>query len=73
MLQMITESIEAVGSIDRMAIADHIRKNKFKTLIGEISVSGQNGSVSHGRWASGKTAFSMPCLGSATPSSRRSS
>jgi branched-chain amino acid transport system substrate-binding protein len=40
MLQAITQTIETVG-IDRMAIADHIRKNKFKTLIGEISVPGQ--------------------------------
>ena len=40
MLQMLTQSIEAVGSMDRMAIADHIRKNKFNTLIGEISLSG---------------------------------
>src|SRR5262245_15443939 len=56
MLQMITESIEAVGSMDRMAIADHIRKNKFKTLIGEISVSGQNGlskSWTVGQWQNG--------------------
>jgi branched-chain amino acid transport system substrate-binding protein len=41
MLQMLTQSIEAVGSMDRMAIADHIRKNKFKTLIGEVSLPGQ--------------------------------
>ena len=40
MLQMLTQSIEAVGSMDRMAIADHIRKNKFKTLIGEIESAG---------------------------------
>jgi branched-chain amino acid transport system substrate-binding protein len=40
MLQALTQTIETVG-IDRMAIADHIRKNKFKTLIGEISVPGQ--------------------------------
>jgi branched-chain amino acid transport system substrate-binding protein len=40
MLQALTQTIETVGT-DRMAIADHIRKNKFKTLIGEISVPGQ--------------------------------
>jgi branched-chain amino acid transport system substrate-binding protein len=53
---MITDSIEAVGSMDRMAIADHIRKNKFKTLIGEISVSGQNGlskAWTVGQWQNG--------------------
>jgi branched-chain amino acid transport system substrate-binding protein len=39
--QVLTQSIEAVGTIDRMAIADHIRKNKFKTLLGELSLPGQ--------------------------------
>src|ERR1700739_4309108 len=33
MMQMLTETIETLGSLDRMAIADHIRKNKFKTLV----------------------------------------
>jgi branched-chain amino acid transport system substrate-binding protein len=41
MLQTLTQSIETVGSIDRMAIADHLRKSKFKTLIGEVSLPGQ--------------------------------
>ncbi|MGO9699119.1 MAG: amino acid ABC transporter substrate-binding protein [Xanthobacteraceae bacterium] len=41
MLQALTQSIEAVGSIDRMAIADHLRKSKFKTLVGEVSMPGQ--------------------------------
>jgi branched-chain amino acid transport system substrate-binding protein len=41
MLQMLTQSIEAVGSMDRMAIADHLRKNKFKTIIGEVNLPGQ--------------------------------
>ncbi len=41
MLQTLTQSIEAGGSIDRMAIADHLRKSKFKTLIGEVSLPGQ--------------------------------
>jgi branched-chain amino acid transport system substrate-binding protein len=41
MLQALTQSIEAGGSIDRMAIADHLRKSKFKTLIGEVSLPGQ--------------------------------
>ena len=39
MLQMLTETIETLGSLDRMAIADHIRKNKFKSLIGEIQLT----------------------------------
>jgi branched-chain amino acid transport system substrate-binding protein len=41
MLQVLTQSIEAVGSTDREAIADHVRKNKFKVLVGEISLPGQ--------------------------------
>ena len=41
MLQVLTQSIEALGSIDREAIADYVRKNKFKVLQGEISLPGQ--------------------------------
>jgi branched-chain amino acid transport system substrate-binding protein len=41
MLEMLTETIETLGSLDRMAIANHIRKNKFKTLVGEIRLSDQ--------------------------------
>ena len=40
MLQALTQTIETVGT-DRMAIAEHFRKNRFKTLIGEIAVPGQ--------------------------------
>jgi branched-chain amino acid transport system substrate-binding protein len=39
--QVLTQSIEAVGTTDRMAIADYIRKSKFKTLMGELSLPGQ--------------------------------
>src|SRR6516165_455242 len=41
MLQALTQSIEAAGSMDRAAIANHLRKNKFKTLIGEVQMPGQ--------------------------------
>jgi len=41
MLQMLTQSIEAVGSTDREKIADHFRNRKFKTLIGEVELPGQ--------------------------------
>ncbi len=41
MLEALTQSIEALGSIDREAIADYVRKNKFKVLQGEISLPGQ--------------------------------
>ena len=41
MLQVLTQSIEAVGSMDRMAIAAHFRGRKFETLIGEAEMPGQ--------------------------------
>jgi len=41
MLQMLEQSIEAVGSTDRQAIAAHFRNRKFKTLIGEVEMPGQ--------------------------------
>jgi branched-chain amino acid transport system substrate-binding protein len=41
MLQSLTQAIESVGSMDRAAIADYLRKNKFKTLIGEVEMPGQ--------------------------------
>jgi hypothetical protein len=55
MLQMLTQSIESVGSMNRMAIADHLRKNKFKTLVGEISMPGQiiDKNYTVGQWQGG--------------------
>jgi branched-chain amino acid transport system substrate-binding protein len=55
MLQMLTESIEAVGSMDRMAIAAHFRNRKFKTLIGEVELPGQilDRVYTVGQWQSG--------------------
>jgi branched-chain amino acid transport system substrate-binding protein len=55
MLQMLTESIEAVGSMDRMAIAAHFRNRKFKTLIGEVELPGQilDKVYTVGQWQSG--------------------
>ncbi len=41
MLQILTQTMETLGSADRIAIADHIRKNKFRTLVGELSLPGQ--------------------------------
>jgi len=41
MLQALTQAIESGGSMDRQAIADYLRKNKFKTLIGEVEMPGQ--------------------------------
>jgi branched-chain amino acid transport system substrate-binding protein len=52
MMQMLTETIETLGTLDRMAIANHIRKNKFKTLVGEISMADQtlNKVYTVGQW-----------------------
>jgi branched-chain amino acid transport system substrate-binding protein len=41
MLQMLTQSIETIGSIDREKIADHFRNRKFKVLVGEVELPGQ--------------------------------
>src|SRR5271155_941196 len=41
MLQALTQAIESTGSLDRAGIADYLRKNKFKTLIGEVEMPGQ--------------------------------
>src|SRR5246500_1579024 len=41
MLQALTQAIESTGSMDRNGIADYLRKNKFKTLIGEVQLPGQ--------------------------------
>jgi branched-chain amino acid transport system substrate-binding protein len=55
MLEMLTQSIEAVGSMDRTAIADHIRQNKFRTLVGEVALPGQilNNFYTVGQWQGG--------------------
>ena len=55
MLQVLTQSIEAVGSMDRNAIAAHFRNRKFKTLIGEVEMPGQilNKVWTVGQWQGG--------------------
>jgi branched-chain amino acid transport system substrate-binding protein len=40
-LEVLAQSIEAVGSMDREAIAAHFRDRKFKTFLGELSMPGQ--------------------------------
>jgi branched-chain amino acid transport system substrate-binding protein len=54
-LQALTQCIEAVGSMDRMAIADYLRKNRFKTVVGEISVPSQiiDKNYTVGQWQDG--------------------
>ena len=41
-LQMLEQSIEAVGSVDLKAINEHIKKNKFETVAGTIDQSTQS-------------------------------
>jgi branched-chain amino acid transport system substrate-binding protein len=41
MLQVLAQSIEAVGTTDRQAIAAHFRNRKFKTLVGEVEMPNQ--------------------------------
>jgi branched-chain amino acid transport system substrate-binding protein len=41
MLQVLAQSIEAVGSMDRTAIAAHFRNRKFQTILGEVEMPGQ--------------------------------
>jgi len=38
---VLAQSVEAVGSMDREAIAAHLRDRKFKTFLGELSLPGQ--------------------------------
>ncbi|NQV56063.1 MAG: ABC transporter substrate-binding protein, partial [Rhodospirillales bacterium] len=55
MLQVITQSIEAVGSMDRKAITKHMKTHTFKTLIGELDVRNQkmNWVWTVGQWQDG--------------------
>lgn len=41
MIQIVEQSIEAVGSLDRKAITEYIKKTKFQTLVGEIDLTQQ--------------------------------
>lgn len=41
MLQMIEQAIEKVGAFDLPAITDHMKKNTYKTLIGELDMRSQ--------------------------------
>jgi branched-chain amino acid transport system substrate-binding protein len=41
LLQALTQAVEAVGAMDREAIADYFRKKKFTTIDGDISLPGQ--------------------------------
>ena len=55
MLQALTQAIESVGSMDRTAIADYVRRNKFNTIVGEISMPSQiiDKNYTVGQWQGG--------------------
>ena len=40
-LQILTQAFEGVGSIDRDAITEHMKKNTFKTIIGDADIRSQ--------------------------------
>jgi len=41
MTEILTQTFEAVGSMDRQAIIAHLKSHKFKTLIGEVDIRNQ--------------------------------
>jgi branched-chain amino acid transport system substrate-binding protein len=55
LLQMLTQAFEGVGSFDREAITAHLKKNTYKTIIGEIDVRNQrlNRYWTVGQWQEG--------------------
>ena len=54
--QVLEQAIEGVGSVDREAVTDYIKKNKFKTVLGELDLSSQvsNTFWTVGQWQGGK-------------------
>jgi branched-chain amino acid transport system substrate-binding protein len=42
MLEVLEQSIEAVGTLDRKAITDYIKSHTFQTLIGEVDIRSQS-------------------------------
>lgn len=54
--QVLEQAIEGVGSLDRKAVTAYIKKNKFKTILGEMDFSGQisNKFWTVGQWQGGK-------------------
>lgn len=41
LLQIITQTVEAVGSMDKPAMIAHLKNNKFKTIVGELDIRSQ--------------------------------
>lgn len=54
--QILEQSIEAVGTKDRKAVTDHIKKTTFDTVIGPITFKNQNNEQywTVGQWQGGK-------------------
>jgi branched-chain amino acid transport system substrate-binding protein len=50
--QMLTQAIEGAGSMDREAIAAHLKSHSYKTLLGEFDVRNQllNRLYTAGQW-----------------------
>jgi len=56
MLQIVTQAIETVGSMDLKAITAYIKANKFKTIVGELDIRNQKLDKiwTVGQWQNGK-------------------
>ncbi|MCY3828804.1 MAG: ABC transporter substrate-binding protein [Rhodospirillaceae bacterium] len=54
-LQILEQAIEGVGSTDRKAVIDYIKKNTFKTVIGDVTYKNQNSEKfwTVGQWQNG--------------------
>jgi branched-chain amino acid transport system substrate-binding protein len=55
-LQILEQAIEGVGSTDRAAVIDYIKKNTFRTVLGPITYKNQNNELfwTVGQWQGGK-------------------
>lgn len=54
-LQILQQAIEGVGKVDRKAVVEFMKKNKFKTILGEIEFKNQNSErfFTVGQWQDG--------------------
>ncbi len=55
-LQILEQAIEGVGAADRAAVIAYIKKNTFKTVMGDVTFKNQNNDVfwTVGQWQDGK-------------------
>jgi branched-chain amino acid transport system substrate-binding protein len=56
MLQILTQTVETIGSMDLKATTAHIKANKFKTIVGELDIRNQKLDKiwTVGQWQNGK-------------------